>query len=348
MVQSGLGTTAKVIARTAGRLYYMNHESIAIRNYKHEDFDEYVLIRAEAESLEPAGRCVSPLYTSRQLARPNYSPAQDLFVAEMGGDIVGYTDVEAELSIERVVLECWVHPRYRGRKVATRLLSCAMERAGALGAKVCHVNVVEENAVACRVLERLGFRPVRRFLELRLDIAGNVQDIGRGARLAIEYDGEQVSSPWRHLQHGEEDRLTRLQNRAFAGTWGYNPNTVEEMTFRINSCICSPDDILLICNGGKAVGYCWTMMNCEGGVPSATKGRILMLGVDPDHRGRGIARELALAGLEHLRDKGVGIAQVTVDSENRAAYALYLSLGFELQTGTLWYERAVVHDTGAA
>jgi len=71
-----------------------------------------------------------------------------------------------------------------------------------------------------------------------------------------------------------------------------------------------------------------------------------MLGVAPDYRGKGIGKQLVRAGLARLRSKGLQIAELTVDSENKAACALYRSIGFEVQAKTLWYEKVINQDTG--
>lgn len=319
----------------------MRNSLYSIRNYQAADFCKYVLLHVEAEKLEPTGRCVSPQFVAEQLRQPNYSPEQDLFVVEIDKDIVGYSDVRRELTIGRVVLDYWVLPEHRRRELATKLLNNATIRAKELGAKVAHVNIREDNMVAIRLLSRLGFSFVRRFLELRLDIA----DVGETvrdsipSRLGVAMDEAAIEC--RYLQPGEEDKLSKLQNRAFAGTWGYNPNTVEEMSFRVNSSACSRQDIVLIYEGDKAIGCCWTGISCEQGIPSVRKGRIHMLGVDPDYRGKGIGRELMMAGLNRLKGKGLEIAELTMDSENKTARALYQSLGFEVQANTLWYEKVV-------
>jgi len=307
----------------------MSNSLYNIRNYQPADFNKYVLLIAEAEKLEPTGRCASPRVVAEQLERPNYSPEQDLFIL-WSEDIVGYMDVKPELTIERVVLDCWVHPEHRRRGLATKLLSYATERAKLLGAKAAHVNIREDNVVAMRVLSRLGFSLIRRFLELGLDIA----DVG-------ELDMAQAAPGCRYLQHGEEDNLTQLQNRAFAGAWGYNPNTVEEITFRVNSSTCSREDIVLIYEGDIAIGYCCIGISCEEGIPSIRKGRILMLGVAPDYRGKGMGKKLVLTGLARLKSKGLQVAELTVDSENKAACALYQSIGFEVQANTFWYEKVI-------
>jgi len=263
------------------------------------------------------------------LWRPNHCPEQDLFIAEIGNNIVGYVDIEAELAIGRVVLDCSVHPKHRRKGLATELFCRATKRIKELGVKVVHVNIRQDNMVAGKILTGLGFKVVRQFLELALGI--DCVD-GLDIQPAIE---------WRHLQPGQEDELTELQNRAFAGTWGYNSNTVETITFRINLSTWSREHIVLAYDEDRAVGCCWTGIICEEGIPSVRKGRIHMLGVDPSHRRKGIGRQLMMVGLARLRNRGLRVAELTVDSENKAACALYQALGFEVQARTLWYEKLI-------
>jgi mycothiol synthase len=308
----------------------MSKSSYNIRNYKQADFNKYVILHTEAEKLEPTGRCVSPRFIAEKLRQPNYSPEQGLFIVELNGEIVGYMDVKPELTIGRVVLDCWIYPEHRRGGLATKLLGYATNCARQTGAKVAQVNIREDNVVARKILSRLGFSLIRRFLELGLDIT----DVG-------ELDMAQAAPGCRYLQPGEEDKLTQLQNRAFSGTWGFNPNTVEEIAFHTNLSTCSLDDIMLIYEGDKAIGYCWIGISCEEGIPSVRKGRILMLGVDPHYRGKATGKKLVLAGLARLKNKGLQVAELSVDSENKAACVLYQSIGFEVQASTFWYEKVI-------
>ena len=306
-----------------------------IRNYQSADFGDFVRLNIEAEELEPTGRCISPEAIAERLGRPHYSPAQDLFLVEKGGGLVGYMDLVPELTIGRVILDGWVHPEHRRRGLATRLLGYAIPRIQELGAKVAHVNIAEDNLVAQRVLSKLGFERVRRFLELRLDLA-RLHCLG----------GDQEALPCCHLQPGEEEKLAQIQNRSFAGSWGYNLDTVEAITYRTSLSHCSPEDVVLTCDGDRIVGYCWAGVTGGGGAARDEKeGRIFMLGVDPDYRGRGIGRGVLRAGLDYLRSKGLRVAWLTVDSENKVACALYLSLGFELKSSRLWYEKVIGQDS---
>ena len=57
-------------------------------------------------------------------------------------------------------------------------------------------------------------------------------------------------------------------------------------------------------------------------------GEVYVVGIHPDQRGRGLGRALTLAGLQHLRARGLPDAMLYVDAQNAAAISLYSSLGF--------------------
>jgi mycothiol synthase len=301
-----------------------------IRNYRPADFDGYVRLQQEAEKLEQIRRPASPQDVAERLKHPDYTPEHDLFLAEADGNLIGYLEIMPEFIIKRGILSCWIHPGHRRKGLATKFLDCAIKRAGELGLNVLHVNVSQDNKIAISVLSKLGFRGVRRYLELRLDMDRiQWQDIDR------------VSLGCRHLLPGEEDKLALIQNRAFAGHWGYNPNRVDEIVYDANRGNHSPEDIVVTCEGDKLTGYCWTEVTASGGTASQEKGQIYMIGTDPDYRGTGVGKRVLLAGLFHLQNKGMKVTTLTVDSENKAACALYESIGFEVRTTSLWYEKKV-------
>ena len=325
-------TSAKLLQLAlAAPLTKMSALPYIIRNFRPEDFVSYVQLNVEAEELDPTGRCTSAQVLSEALGRPNYVPGENLFVAEAAGKVVGYIDVRSELGIGRAVLDCLVHPEHRRKGLATELFHHAGRRAREVGARVVHVPVLEENAAGKGLLAKLGFGFVRRFLELKRELSEvHLPETEQGA----------LSS--RHLQAGEEDKLTRIQNRSFAGTWGYNPTGVEDIVYRLNMIGCSPEDVILIFAADRPVGYCWTLVDPEASAAAGTNvGRIYMLGVDPDYRGSGIGKQALLAGLAHLKSKGIEVAELTVDSQNPAACALYESGGFKISSTSAWYEKTL-------
>lgn len=309
----------------------MSNLPYIIRNYRPEDFDMLVQLVAEVGKGGWSSFSVSPQDVIESLGRPNNSPENNFFIAEKAGDIVGYVDVTEELNIGRVVLSCVVHPEYRGNGVAKKLIERAIDRARELEVKRVHVNISQDNVTARELFTKMGFRFIRRFLELRLDLSEvHVPDMGR------------MGPRYRQMKSGEEEKLVHIQNRSFADTWGFNPNTVEEIAYRIGLPNCSPEDIILACDGDHVIGYCWTRIYVgEENVTRGGRGRIYMLGVDTDHRSKGIGRDVLLAGLSYLKNKGLGMVDLTVDSENKAACALYRSAGFGIRTRSLWYEKVV-------
>ncbi len=309
----------------------MSDPAYIITNYRPEDFAKLVRLAVQVEKIEQSCLGTSSQDLVESLGRPNHFPENNLFVVEMGGDIVGYLDVMPELNIGRAVLSYLVHPEHRRKGFAKRLVECAIHRARELKVKVAHVNIPQDREMVKRLFSRMGFRYVRRFLELRLDLSQtHLRKIN------------QIASPRRHLRRGEEDKLMEIQNCSFAGTWGYSPNTIEDIIYLTSLPNCSLEDMILSWDADKPVAYCWTKINPgEEKAIGGGKGRVYMLGVDPDYRGKEEGRQVLLAGLSHLKNKGIRIVELTVDSENKAACALYRSAGFKVWTSSLWYEKAL-------
>ncbi len=309
----------------------MRNRPYIIRNYRPEDFDSLVRLASRAVDSEEGLHSVSAHDVIEALGRPRHFPEHDLFIAERARDVVGYINVTAELGIGRVVLSYLIGQGRGGEVVAVKLIDPAIRRGRELKAERAHVNVPEGSMSGQRLLAGMGFRSVRRFLELGLDLSqAHVPDLGR------------ISPRCRHLKRGEEHKLVEIQNRSFTDTWGFNPNTLDDIAYRIGLPDCAPEDVIVACEAGSVIGYCWTRAYVgENQPPGGDKGRIYMLGVDPDYRGKGIGKEVLLAGLSYLKRKGVGVVELTVDSQNEAARALYRSAGFQIRARSLWYEKAL-------
>jgi mycothiol synthase len=254
----------------------------------------------------------------------------NVIVAERAGGIVGYASVTPEVQLGRAVLRWWVYLDRHTGGIAGKLVDNAISRTLSLGIKTVHVNIWQNSPTAKKILCRRGFTCVRRYLELRLDLSRTHLAKMKKSRFRCRF-----------LQPGGEEGLTHLQNRSFAGAWGYNPNTVDEIISRTRLPGCSRKDIIIAFESDEQpIGYCWTKTyHSEDKGPKQRMGRIHMLGVDPDYRGRGIGRQLLVGGISALARKGLRIIEVTVDQENEAACALYRSVGFKDWKRSLWYEK---------
>jgi mycothiol synthase len=307
----------------------MNIESTPIRQYHRKDRELLVRFWAEVAKLEGSHGHVSVRELIDILDRPNHFPEKNLFIAENKGDIIGYIDVIPELGIGRVVLQYLVHPGYRRKGIAEKLVEQAVDWAGKSEAKKAHTNIPKDDKAGRRLFSKMGFQCIRQFLELSLDLS----KIRLSKIAGSDY-------PCRSMMEGEEEKLTRLQNHSFMDTWGFNPNTTEEVRYRIRLPKASPKDITFCFDGVEPIGYCWVRLDTlrDQGL-DGVRGRIHMLGVVPDYRGNGVGKKVLLLGLNQLKNRGVPIVDLTVDGGNEAACALYRSVGFEVHTSSLWYQK---------
>jgi mycothiol synthase len=310
----------------------MSDNSFTIRNYRPSDFDNYARLHIETETLDRSERHVSKQQLTEDLGHPSFHPEDNLFLAERGEKIIGCVSVFLEPGIGRALMDCLIHPQHRKKGIASELFWHAIQHAKTAGSRVVQICIPEINIAAKNMASRLGLRFIRPFIEMRLDL-NNIQ-------LPDVKPAEYII---RSLRHGEVDRLTDIQNRSFADAWGFNPNTRDEIAYRINLSSCSPEDIIMVYLADKPVGYCWTRRFIEEeSAAEHIKGEIHMIGVDPDFRRQGIGRNVLLAGLSHLKRKGITIVGLTADGEDRAAHRLYESVGFKEGMITQWYEKKLV------
>jgi len=307
----------------------MSKKFYKIRNYRPDDFDNYVQLHTETNKLDRLARSISKQRLAENLGHPNFHSENDLFVAEHDGSIIGYAGVFLERVLKRAILECLIHPMHRKKGIGTKLIRRAVRHAEEAESKVVQACIPQINLPAKNLAARLSFKFIRQFYELQLDF--------NNIRLPdLEPSGYII----RNLGHDEADKLTQLQNRAFADSWGFNPNTPDEISYRINLSSCSPENIMMAYLKNHPIGYCWTRIMLEdNSAAGGMKGEIHMLGVDPAYRKKGIGRNVLLAGLADLKSKGVTIVELTADGEDPAAIGLYESVGFKLCSRSEWYQK---------
>ncbi|HEY7719946.1 MAG TPA: mycothiol synthase [Pedococcus sp.] len=82
----------------------------------------------------------------------------------------------------------------------------------------------------------------------------------------------------------------------------------------------------------------------DGGVDAApAHGEVYVVGVHPDHQGRGLARPLTALGLAHLAAQGLTEVVLYVDGDNVGALRTYTGLGFRSIMVDVMYSAAVHH-----
>ena len=259
------------------------------------------------------------------LGQPGLEPTENCLLLEQSGQIRGMALVYGEVLIGRSVLEVMTSPDLAGSPEEVELVRRAVARAQAQGMGVAHV-CVPPGSERGTVLEQLGFSRVRTYLDmLWTQEALPEPDLPQGYSV-------------RSFGNGDTPLLTRLQNDVFTGSWGFCPNTEEQIEYRTHMPNTSKAGILFLFDGENPAGYCWTVMvPAESGV----RGVIGMIGVVPQYRGKGMSRHILLAGMQHLRSAGLAEIGLEVDGDNDPAVRLYISTGFEKTGERHWFERVL-------
>ena len=116
-----------------------------------------------------------------------------------------------------------------------------------------------------------------------------------------------------------------LNARAFAHHPEQGGMTRADLDERAAEAWFDPAGFFLAVDGaGTLLGFHWTKVH-DAAPPH---GEVYVVGVSPDARGAGLGGLLTLAGLHHLRDRGLGEVILYVEADNAPAVHVYERLGF--------------------
>jgi mycothiol synthase len=122
----------------------------------------------------------------------------------------------------------------------------------------------------------------------------------------------------------DDDELLELNRRSFAAHPEQGAMSPGDLELRCRQPWFDPEGLLVVREGGRMVGFCWTKVHRQ---PWGDIGEIYVIGVDPDVVGRGIGRLAVEVGLDHLARRGLSEVMLYVEADNVAAIGLYASLG---------------------
>ena len=296
-----------------------------VRNFTGGQLSELLDFVENVSSWGEQGRELGRRTFQDVLEQPGLVPEDNCLLLEEDGQLQGFCLVVPEPPIDRAVLELEVAESLAGSPQELELVQRAVTRASELGARVIHIAQSEGSFRADRLRDE-GFSLVRRYWNMVWQ-----RDVLTTAPFP---DGFSV----RPFQTGDAGVLTEIQNAAFSGSWGFSPNTVEQIDYRSSMANTSYQGILFLSNGDVTAGYCWT---CLSPVHGAVRGIIGMIGISPEYRGKGISNIVLLAGMEYLRSLDVPDIRLQVDGSNTPAVRLYTSVGFEKAGELHWFERGL-------
>jgi mycothiol synthase len=125
----------------------------------------------------------------------------------------------------------------------------------------------------------------------------------------------------------DDDAWLSVNNRAFAEHGEQGGWTHETLDLRLAEPWFDPDGFRIHEIDGRLAAFCWTKIHDD---TDPVLGEIYVIAVDPDFHGRGLGRQLTLAGLDSISARGITAANLYVDGDNTAAVSLYEQLGFTI------------------
>ena len=293
------------------------------RNFTWADLPELAdLITRIQRSSEDARRS-NQQAIREELSPPGLDPEANCTLYNRRGELCAYSLVKPELAIGRAVLEMGIAPGWEDHDLESRVITRALARARVLGAQVLHVCVPPTEAWRW-LLEEEGFSLARRYWLLTWtgDAPPQSDEPPQGFRVES-------------FRPGEGERLAQVQNAAFGGSWGFCPNTVEEIVHRAAMGNTNPEGILFLATEDDTAAYCWTLILEAEGAPIGVIG---MIGVTPQYRGRALSKPILVAGMRYLHSRGVEHIRLNVDHDNGPALRLYDSVGFQRSQELHWFE----------
>ena len=295
-----------------------------IRHYLPErDLSQLSRMLTEIESLDQDGEDTSEEYLRASLAWPNYRPSQDVWVAEINEELIGYA-VALEQPAQQCTIYVVVHPSHRRKGLGSQLLHLTLDRAREVGSKDVLVYANEHN------------KPSNLFL-----LHHKFQQVGSSGSMKLDamVDGPRADFPDDFVlkQYSEiNDPLVLLKalNECYRGMWGHQhndqPSEEERRSPRFLYYYDANDILLLLDRNDTIIGICTVKPQGKHFANGEVSDLLDGPGIVPQYREQGLQREMVLAGIRHLRKKAVRPITLEFWGDDDRALNIYYFLGFKM------------------
>lgn len=260
---------------------------------------------------------VAPL-SEQTLLQLHDPQAVHLLVRSEGRALIGYAQLKSDASGELMV-----DPAHRRRGLGRWLAETLEAQPEASDLRVwAHGDGAGAQALA----SRMGYARTRVLLQLRRELSSPLPE-------PVWAPGVTV----RAFRPGvDEQAWLAVNGAAFAthpeqGRW-----TLADLQQREAQSWFDPEGFFLAERDGEVLGFHWTKIHQDGAPPI---GEVYVVGVRPQDGGLGLGRALTLAGLHHLRSRGLEQVLLYVDESNTPAMKTYERLGFTRWATDVMYSR---------
>lgn len=232
------------------------------------------------------------------------------------------------------VFELVLHPhhRYEMATAGPELIDAALDVIGAEGGGAVNWWVFEPTTMHRSLAADAGMHEGRRLHQMRRTLPTDLP----------------VTIATRAFVPGaDDDAWLSVNNRAFADHGEQGGWTLDTFCKRQGEDWFDPEGFRVHERDGRMAGFCWTKVHPPEG-DDGRKGEIYVIAVDPDFHGLGLGKQLTLAGLASLADRGITTGFLYVDADNTAALTMYEALGFRIHSTNAAFQVDVAAATASA
>jgi mycothiol synthase len=247
----------------------------------------------------------------------------DVWVADEAGRIVGYATLQDRGELFRG--EAYVHPDANLDAIGTGTVALLERVAADRGARRLQIGVLDGDEAGRRLLSTRGYRPVRMFREMRIELAAPPEPATLPAGLRFdEFDPERDVRAF-HAAHQE----------AFSDHWEYTPRTFEAWSkWHLGSDKFDPGLWGVVRDGDEIAGGAICAANTYGG------GWVHVLFTRRPWRGRGVGGALLQDAFGRLWARGERTVGLGVDAEgDTGAFRVYERAGMKPALGWVMFEK---------
>jgi len=241
-------------------------------------------------------------------------------VIEVNQQVIAYAHLDTTDLVAGPSVEAVVHPQHRSKGLGTLILKQTIKLCGDDTRIWSHGDLPAAKTIAASLnLERIWSNL------LMSKSLGEIQPV------TSKY-------PIRTFIPGLDNQAFLAVNKnVFSNFPDQGGWSEDDLKVRLNEDWFQKEGFFIAEDKGELIGFCWTKIHGahthshSGGDDDhghEALGEIYVLAVNPDYKGQGIGRDLTITGMNYLKYQGLNNVMLYVGFENKPAFNLYKSLGF--------------------
>jgi mycothiol synthase len=315
-------------------------DTLLMRSYQGEtDLEAIAKLYENCEQVDQLGYWTTVEDLRQFYSSPQFDPALDLRLWENNqGQLMAVGSLSRSKPGDPAegFLGFRVHPQFRGKILERDMIAWGTQRLQEAyrdqpGEIKLRSSCRTDQPDRVKRLEEWGFVADRYFFEMQRDLHQPIPQPQLPAGFVVRTVNVEEAKAW-----------VEMFNQTFIDHWNHHDLTLEQYQHYLKSSdYCSHLDLVATAADGRLAGFCESQIHpYDNQRNGRNEGWINVLGTRRGFRQLGLGRGLLLTGMQRLKNEGMDIAMLGVDSQNPSgALRLYESVGFQKRHTSISYVR---------